>query len=42
MFGRTHAFLHERHGITPNTLHVALHAATVVALVQALWLSFVI
>jgi hypothetical protein len=41
MFGKTHAFLHERHGITPNTAHVALHAATVVALAQALWLSLV-
>jgi hypothetical protein len=39
MFGKTHAFLGERHGMTPNTLHVTLHAATAVALVQALWLS---
>lgn len=28
MFGRTHAFLPERHGIVPNTLHCLLHAAT--------------
>ncbi len=28
MFGRTHAFLPERNGLTPNTLHVALHACT--------------
>jgi hypothetical protein len=25
MLGKTHAFLSERHGITPNTAHVALH-----------------
>jgi len=28
MFAGTHAFLPERNGITPNTLHCALHAAT--------------
>ncbi len=28
MFGGTHAFLPERHGIVPNTLHTLLHAAT--------------
>jgi hypothetical protein len=32
MFGATHAFLPERNGIRPNTLHVALHAATVATL----------
>jgi hypothetical protein len=41
MFGKTHAFLPPRHGITPNTAHVALHIATFVALVLALRLSFV-
>jgi hypothetical protein len=33
MFGRTHAFLPERNGISPNTLHCALHAATAGTLV---------
>lgn len=33
MFGRTHAFLPERHGITPNTLHVILHTFTLLTLV---------
>ncbi len=28
MFGNTHAFLPERNGIVPNTLHCLLHAAT--------------
>jgi hypothetical protein len=33
MFGRTHAFLPVRNGIRPNTLHLALHAATLTTLV---------
>ena len=33
MFGNTHAFLPARNGITPNTLHVALHVMTVATLV---------
>ena len=33
MFGRTHAFLPERNGVTPNTLHVLLHACTAATLV---------
>jgi hypothetical protein len=33
MFGTTHAFLPERNGIRPNTLHAILHAATVALLV---------
>ncbi len=32
MFGNTHAFLPERNGIVPNTLHCLLHAATVALL----------
>jgi hypothetical protein len=32
MFGRTHAFLPERNGIVPNTLHCLLHAATLATL----------
>jgi hypothetical protein len=32
MFGNTRAFLPERNGIVPNTLHVALHAATLATL----------
>lgn len=32
MFGATHAFLPERNGIRPNTLHVILHAATLATL----------
>lgn len=33
LFGRTHAFLPERNGVVPNTLHCGLHAATVATLV---------
>ncbi len=32
LFGRTHSFLPERNGITPNTLHVLLHLATLATL----------
>ena len=32
MFGATHAFLPPRNGITPNTLHCILHAATAATL----------
>ncbi|MBB2159163.1 hypothetical protein [Gluconacetobacter sacchari] len=28
LFGKTHAFLPQRNGMVPNTLHCALHAAT--------------
>lgn len=28
LFGKTHAFLNERNGIRPDSLHVGLHAAT--------------
>jgi hypothetical protein len=40
MFGRTHAFLPPRHGIVPNTAHVALHIATVLALALAIYLAW--
>src|ERR1700683_3288034 len=33
MFGATHAFLPERNGIRPNTLHVVLHILTLTTLV---------
>jgi len=33
MFGETHAFLPQRNGIRPNTLHVALHLMTLAALI---------
>ncbi len=33
MFGKTTAFLPRRHGIQPNTLHVFLHAMTLLTLV---------
>jgi hypothetical protein len=41
MFARTHAFLPERNGIRPNTLHVTLHVALVaiVILLGLLWLT---
>jgi hypothetical protein len=39
MFGDTHAFLPERNGIRPNTLHVILHAATFATLVMLLTLT---
>jgi hypothetical protein len=32
MFARTHAFLPVRNGMRPNTLHVILHASTLVTL----------
>jgi hypothetical protein len=32
MFGGTHSFLPQRHGIVPNTLHVILHVSTVALL----------
>ena len=32
MFANTHSFLPPRNGIVPNTLHVILHAATLVML----------
>jgi len=32
-FGATHSFLPERHGIVPNSLHSALHLATLATLV---------
>jgi hypothetical protein len=40
MFGGTHAFLPQRNGIRPNTLHVILHAATVLTLVFLGLLAF--
>jgi hypothetical protein len=33
MFGNTHAFLPERNGIVPNSLHCLLHAATAATLI---------
>ena len=33
MFGNTHAFLPERNGLVPNTLHVVLHALTAATLI---------
>jgi len=39
MFGNTHAFLPARNGITPNTLHVALHACTAATLLALTILS---
>jgi hypothetical protein len=33
MFGTTHAFLPERNGIRPNTLHVILHIVTLTTLI---------
>lgn len=33
MFGRTHAFLPERNGIAPNTLHIVLHLAILATLI---------
>jgi hypothetical protein len=34
MFGNTHAFMPERNGIAPNTLHCILHASTVATLLM--------
>lgn len=38
LFAATHSFLPSRHGITPNTLHVALHTATVATLIL-IWIT---
>ena len=38
MFGRTHGFLPERNGITPNTLHIVLHVATLATLILLVFL----
>ncbi len=42
MFGKTHAFLAERNGIRPNTLHVVFHAAVVAILALLAWAIFVL
>jgi len=39
LFGSTHAFLPERHGIRPNSLHVVLHAATAATLIVMAFLT---
>lgn len=36
LFGKTHAFLPERNGIVPNTMHVLLHLATAATLLTLL------
>src|SRR5437879_2736223 len=33
LFSATHSFLPARHGITPNSLHVVLHASTLATLI---------
>ncbi len=40
LFGRTKAFLPERNGICPNTLHAVLHASTLLTLVVLAALTF--
>ena len=40
MFGGTHAFLPERNGIRPNTLHILLHASTAALLIVLAALTF--
>ena len=40
LFGRTHAFLPERNGITPNTLHLVLHGCTALTLADLLLKHF--
>lgn len=39
MFGNTHAFLPQRNGMTPNTLHVVLHACTAATLVTLAFMT---
>ncbi|ELX08689.1 hypothetical protein Jab_2c07440 [Janthinobacterium sp. HH01] len=36
MFGKTHAFLHERSGLVPNTAHTLLHICTAATLLALL------
>lgn len=38
LFGNTHGFLPERHGIRPNTLHVLLHLATLITILMLLFI----
>jgi hypothetical protein len=38
MFGNAHAFLAARNGITPNTLHVILHLATLLTFLTLIFL----
>ena len=40
LFGTTHAFLVERNGIRPNTLHAVLHTTTLALLVCLGWLTW--
>ena len=40
MFGGTHAFLPERNGVRPNTLHVVLHGCTAATLAVMAALTF--
>jgi hypothetical protein len=40
MFGATHAFLPERNGIRPNTLHILLHVSTTALLIVLAVLTF--
>lgn len=39
LFGRTAAFLPQRNGMAPNTLHCLLHACTLATLLVLAWLS---
>jgi hypothetical protein len=39
MFGTTHAFLPERDGMVPNTLHCLLHLATLATVIVLTYLS---
>ena len=40
LFGKTHAFLPERNGIRPNTMHIVLHASTLLTLIVLGVLTF--
>ncbi len=40
MFGGTHSFLPIRHGLVPNTLHVALHTATLLTVLTLTCIRF--
>jgi hypothetical protein len=36
MFGNTHSFLPQRHGLVPNTAHIVLHLSTAATLILLL------
>jgi len=40
MFGNTHSFLPEMHGIVPNTLHIIFHLTLLISIILSVYISF--